>query len=72
MNQIAQAEKITVASTGIQALFKDQALHADYTQDGVHLNGAFKYSRQEDLSANFGRDFCNVSYHEYKWYLSGI
>jgi hypothetical protein len=31
------AEKVTVESRGIQALFKEQALNADLTIDGVHL-----------------------------------
>ncbi len=29
---------MTVESRGIQALFKEQALNADLTIDGVHLN----------------------------------
>ena len=32
------AEKVTVESRGIQALFKEQALNADLTIDGVHLH----------------------------------
>lgn len=32
------AEKVTVESRGIQALFKEQDLNADLTIDGVHLN----------------------------------
>ena len=36
--RVAAAEKVTVESRGIQALFKEKALNADLTIDGVHLN----------------------------------
>lgn len=32
------AENVPVESQGIQALFKESALNADLTIDGVHLN----------------------------------
>ena len=32
------AEKVTLESRGLQAFFKAQALNADLTIDGVHLN----------------------------------
>lgn len=38
IDQVATAENLTVESSGIQALFKEQALNADLTIDGVHLN----------------------------------
>ncbi|MEG4075484.1 SGNH/GDSL hydrolase family protein [Microcoleus sp. Pol14C2] len=38
INRVAAAENVTVESRGIQALFKEQALNADLTIDGVHLN----------------------------------
>ena len=38
IDRVATAEKVTVESRGIQALFKEQALNADLTIDGVHLN----------------------------------
>jgi lysophospholipase L1-like esterase len=38
IDRVAAAEKVTVESRGIQALFKEQALNADLTIDGVHLN----------------------------------
>jgi lysophospholipase L1-like esterase len=53
INQIAQAEQIPVASTGIQALFRNQALHADYTHDGVHLNAAGKKIYRQILAEIF-------------------
>jgi len=38
IERVAAAEKVTVESRGIQALFKEKALNADLTIDGVHLN----------------------------------
>jgi lysophospholipase L1-like esterase len=38
IERVAAAEKVTVESPGIQALFKEKALNADLTVDGVHLN----------------------------------
>jgi lysophospholipase L1-like esterase len=38
IDRVAAAEKVTVESRGIQALFKEQALNPDLTIDGVHLN----------------------------------
>ncbi|MEG4942308.1 SGNH/GDSL hydrolase family protein [Microcoleus sp. F4-D5] len=38
IDRVAAAENVTVESRGIQALFKEQALNADLTIDGVHLN----------------------------------
>lgn len=38
IDRVSAAEKVTVESRGIQALFKEQALNADLTIDGVHLN----------------------------------
>jgi lysophospholipase L1-like esterase len=38
IDRVAASEKVTVESRGIQALFKEQALNADLTIDGVHLN----------------------------------
>ncbi|MEG4799552.1 MULTISPECIES: SGNH/GDSL hydrolase family protein [unclassified Microcoleus] len=38
INRVAAAENVPVESRDIQALFKEQALNADLTIDGVHLN----------------------------------
>ncbi|MEG4285769.1 SGNH/GDSL hydrolase family protein [Microcoleus sp. A006_D1] len=38
IDRVAAEENVTVESRGIQALFKEQALNADLTIDGVHLN----------------------------------
>ena len=38
IDRVAAAEKVTVESHGIQALFKEHSLNADLTIDGVHLN----------------------------------
>ncbi|MEG4347592.1 SGNH/GDSL hydrolase family protein [Microcoleus sp. A003_D6] len=38
IDKVAADENIPVESRGIQALFKEQALNADLTIDGVHLN----------------------------------
>lgn len=38
IRQVAVKNKLPVAAAGIQALYKDRALKANLTQDGVHLN----------------------------------
>ncbi|MEG4089920.1 SGNH/GDSL hydrolase family protein, partial [Microcoleus sp. Pol12B4] len=38
INRVAAAENMTVEYRGIQALFKEKALNANLTIDGVHLN----------------------------------
>lgn len=38
IRQVALKKKLPVAAAGIQALYKDSALKASLTQDGVHLN----------------------------------
>ena len=38
IDRVAAAENLAVEFRGIQALFKEQALNADLTIDGVHLN----------------------------------
>ena len=38
IDKVATDENLTVESSGIQALFKEKALNADLTIDGVHLN----------------------------------
>lgn len=38
IDRVAADENLTVESSGIQALFKEKALNADLTIDGVHLN----------------------------------
>ncbi|WP_333411205.1 SGNH/GDSL hydrolase family protein [Microcoleus sp. T2B6] len=38
IERVAVAENVPVESQGIQALFKESALNADLTIDGVHLN----------------------------------
>lgn len=38
IRKVAEAEKVSIAASEIQALFQEQALREEFTKDGVHLN----------------------------------